>query len=277
MGPRLARPAACPPSSRSGSPSSAASAWSRSRSSSCASGTSRCSRATSTWPRRRTTRCASSPSRRRAARSSTATGEVLVDNRTALELQVKRDRPAAQPERRRRGCSTASASSRAAPDADPQQDPRRGEGVRGVPGDAAPRRRLRHRLLPAREPAALPRRLGRARLRAPLPAGDLAAHLLGYAGEVDSTQLDDPRYEALAARRPGRQGRGRVRLRQPAARNQRRDPGPGRRRRPAHRRPALRARAADRQRPRADDRRRGPARRRAGDRLDRPARAASSR
>jgi penicillin-binding protein 2 len=29
------------------------------------------------------------------------------------------------------------------------------------------------------------------------PQGSLAAHLLGYAGEVDSTQLDDPRYEAL--------------------------------------------------------------------------------
>ena len=29
------------------------------------------------------------------------------------------------------------------------------------------------------------------------PQGSTAAHLLGYAGEVDSTQLDDPRYEAL--------------------------------------------------------------------------------
>jgi penicillin-binding protein 2 len=30
------------------------------------------------------------------------------------------------------------------------------------------------------------------------PQGTLAAHLLGYAGEVDSTQLEDPRYDALA-------------------------------------------------------------------------------
>ena len=72
-GSRLARPADAEPVPASRRRSSAASPWSPSRSSSCASGTSRCSRATSTWPRPRTTRCASSPCRRRAARSSTAT------------------------------------------------------------------------------------------------------------------------------------------------------------------------------------------------------------
>ena len=127
--------------------------------------------------------------------------------------------------------------------ADPPQDPRGGEGVRGLPRDPAPRRLLQHRLLPAREPAALPRGLGRARLRAPVPAGDARRP---RARLHRSGRREGPRRPALRvarARRPDRPAGGRVHLRQPPARDQRLQPAAGRRLGPAHRRAALRARA----------------------------------
>ena len=54
------------------------------------------------------------------------------------------------------------------------------------------------------------------------PQGTLAAHVLGYVGQVDDEELKDPRYEALEpGDQVGQDGR-RVHLRQPAARDQRR-------------------------------------------------------
>jgi penicillin-binding protein 2 len=124
-------------------------------------------------------------------------GEVLVDNRTALELQVKETDLPRSRERRA------------------QLFERLGE-VAGLRPDQI-RNKIR---LEAKECAACPATLRRDvaydtvyflrenQARFPgvsvervyvrrYPQGSLAAHLLGYAGEVDSTQLSDPRYEAL--------------------------------------------------------------------------------
>ena len=130
-----------------------------------------------------------------------------------------------------------------------------------MPGDPAPRRRLRHASTScARTRRASPASRSSASTCATTRRGRLAAHLLGYVGEVDSTQLDDPRYEALEpGDQVGKEGveyaydsllrgiNGESRVQVDAAGQ-------------PDRRPALRARADDRQRPRADDRRRGPAR-----------------
>ena len=120
-------------------------------------------------------------------------GEVLVDNRTALELQVKETDLPRSRERRA------------------QLFERLGE-VAGLRPDQI-RNKIR---LEAKECAACPATLRRDvaydtvyflrenQARFPgvsvervyvrrYPQGSLAAHLLGYAGEVDSTQLSDPR------------------------------------------------------------------------------------
>jgi penicillin-binding protein 2 len=124
-------------------------------------------------------------------------GEVLVDNRTALELQVKQTELPQSSERRARlfrrvgeiadlrpeqirnkiraeakECPACPATLRRDVDYDTVYFVR--ENQRHFPGVSVERVYVRH-----------------------YPQGTLAAHLLGYAGEVDSTQLDDPRYEAL--------------------------------------------------------------------------------
>ena len=92
------------------------------------------------------------------------------------------------------------------------------------------------------------------------PQGTLAAHVLGYTGQVDEQDLDDPRYEALdPGDQIGKQGveytydsllrgiNGSSKVQVDASGQ----PTGG---------TALPARAADRQRPRPLARRRGPAR-----------------
>jgi penicillin-binding protein 2 len=124
-------------------------------------------------------------------------GEVLVDNRTALELQVKPiDLPQSEARRARlfrrvgeisglrpsqiRNKIRAEAKECAACPVTLRRDVRYEtvyfvrENQRRFPGVSVERVYVRH-----------------------YPQGTLAAHLLGYAGEVDSTQLEDPRYEAL--------------------------------------------------------------------------------
>ncbi len=124
-------------------------------------------------------------------------GQVLVDNRTALELQVKEtDLPASAERRARlfarvgelaglrpeqiRNKLRAEAKTCAACPATLRRDVPYDlvyylrENQRSYPGISVERVYVRH-----------------------YPEGTLAAHLLGYAGEVDSTQLEDPRYEAL--------------------------------------------------------------------------------
>ena len=79
---------------------------------------------------------------------------------------------------------------------------------RGLPGDPAPRRALRHRLLPAREPGPVPRDLGRARLRAPLPAGlarRAPARLRGR-GRLDPARRPALRQRCSPATRSARTG-----------------------------------------------------------------------
>ncbi len=124
-------------------------------------------------------------------------GQVLVDNRTALELQVKATDLPRSAERRARlfervgelsglrpaqirnkirteakACAACPATLRRDVPYDTVYYVR--ENQRHFPGVSVERVYVRH-----------------------YPQGTLAAHLLGYAGEVDSAQLDDPRYEAL--------------------------------------------------------------------------------
>ena len=199
-------------------------------------------------------------------------GEVLVNNRTALELQVNvTDLPNSKQRRQRlfdrvgefsglrpaqiRNKIRSEAKACAACPVTLRRD---------VPYDTVYYLRENQ--------DALPRGLGRARLRAPLPAGHAgrAPARLRRRGRLDRSS----RTRATRRLQPGDQvGKDGVEndLRQPPARHQRRDQGPGRRRGPADRRPAL---------PRASRRpgndlvltiddavQRG---RRAGDRLDRP-------
>ena len=116
----------------------------------------------------------------------------------------------------REGVPPPPAGRRPTPGADPPQDPRRGQGVRRVRRDPAPRRPLRHRLLPAREPGPLPGCLGAARVRAPVSPGHRGSararlRRRGHQRRPQGPALSEPR-----AGRQGRQGGGRVHLRQPA-------------------------------------------------------------
>ncbi|MDX6583528.1 MAG: penicillin-binding protein 2 [Solirubrobacterales bacterium] len=124
-------------------------------------------------------------------------GQTLVDNRTALELQVKTtdlpQRPAVRARLFRRvgevanlrpaqirhkiraeakECAACPVTLRRDVAYDTVYYVR--ENQRHFPGVSVQRVYVRH-----------------------YPQGTLAAHLLGYAGEVDTTQLEDPRYEAL--------------------------------------------------------------------------------
>ena len=165
---RLARPADARPVRAAGGDPRRHRRWSRSRSSSCASGTWRCSPATSTWPRPRTTRCASSRSRRRAARSSTATARSLVDNRTALELQVKETELPPARERRARLFARVGEIAGLRPEQIRNKIRAEAKELRRLPGDPAPRRPLRHSSTTCARTSGASRGLGRARLRAPL-------------------------------------------------------------------------------------------------------------
>jgi penicillin-binding protein 2 len=124
-------------------------------------------------------------------------GQVLVDNRTALELQVKSaDLPRSKARRQRvferldevtglrpeqirnkiraeeKLCSACAVTLRRDVDFDTVYFLR--ENQDRFPGVTVERVYVRH-----------------------YPQGTLAAHLLGYAGEVDPTQLEEPTYEAL--------------------------------------------------------------------------------
>ena len=126
----------------------------------------------------------------------------------------------------------------------------------GAPVTAAPRRRLRPRLLPGREPAPLPRGRRPARLRPPLPGRKPRRprprqRRRGHRRRARRAALQGPR-----SRRRGRPGRGRVHLRQVPARQARPDPDPGQRARRADpRRPARLAAADPGRQPEADDQR----------------------
>ena len=146
---------------------------------------------------------------------------------------------------------------------DAADDPRVRRSRRRGAGDPAPRRRLRPRLLPGREPAALPRRLGPARLRPPLPARHQRRppgrqRRRGLRRRAERSAVQGPR-----GGRRGRQGRGRVHLRPLPARDPGADQGPGQRARPADSGRAAGLAAADpRRQPEADDRPRRPGGRR---------------
>ena len=152
-------------------------------------------------------------------------------------------------------------------------DPRTGRSRRRGADNAAPRRRLRPHLLPGREPAPLPRRGGPARVRPRLPGRQPRRarprqRRRGQRRRAEGTAVQGPR-----TGRRGRQGRGRVHLRQVPAGEPGPDQDPGQRARPADARRAAGLPAADsRRQPQALDRLRSPGGggKRAG--LPRPAR-----
>ena len=79
-------------------------------------------------------------------------GNVLVDNRTALALQLNpTELPRLAPPARAR-VRPAGPGDRDVAQGDPQAAPPADQGCPGQPGDAQARRQLRPRLLPAREP-----------------------------------------------------------------------------------------------------------------------------
>ena len=183
---------------RCASRSSAASPSPSSRSSSSGSGPAGASTATSTWPRRRTTAPASTMSARPAGNILDRDGNVLVDNRTSLALQLNpRKLPADPAEQRaelarlgraRPTCRCARCAGRS----------RRAEEVaagapvtlrRDVGYDLVYYLEENQRRFPGVE-------VQRVFVRA-YPDGTAAAHVLGSVGEVSEEELKEPRYQAL--------------------------------------------------------------------------------
>ena len=102
-----------------------------SRSSSCASGTCRCSPGDQYMAEAQNNQVREFTVQAPRGEIIDRHGQVLVDNRTALELQVKQtDLPGARRRAARAPVRPRQRGRRPAPGADPQQDPRRGEGVR---------------------------------------------------------------------------------------------------------------------------------------------------
>ncbi len=124
-------------------------------------------------------------------------GQVLVDNRTALELQVKESDLPRSAERRQRLFERVGEVAGLRPSQ--IRNKIRAEAKecagcpavlrRDVPYDTVYFLRENQERFPGIS-------VERVYVRH-YPQGTLAAHLLGYAGEVDSTQLEDPRYETL--------------------------------------------------------------------------------
>ncbi len=126
-------------------------------------------------------------------------GNVLVDNRTSLALQLEhrrncpKTRPSERAELTRLGELAHMSLRKVRRTIDEERRSRR----RGA-GDAAPRRRLRPRLLPRREPAPLPRGRGASgSSSATTRTAAVAAHVLGNVGEVSEEELKEARYKDL--------------------------------------------------------------------------------
>ena len=159
-------------------------------------------------------------------------GHVLVDNRTALALQLQPTELPRSHRKRKQEFARLGPGDRHVARRDPQAAPQADQGPAGEPGDAEARRRLRPRLLPAREPGPVPRGQRPAGLRPQLPERHRwRRRSSATSARSPSEQLKEPRYQGAAARRPGRPVGGREHVRQRPAGNQRHDPGPGRRRR----------------------------------------------
>ncbi len=124
-------------------------------------------------------------------------GQTLVQNRTALELQVESDELPGRIERRRRLFERVGELIGRTP-AQIRKTIRKQERL--VPGAAVTLRRdVRYDVVyylrenQAKFPGVTVERVFVRRY----PQGNLAAHLLGYVGEVSPEQLDDPRFETL--------------------------------------------------------------------------------
>jgi penicillin-binding protein 2 len=124
-------------------------------------------------------------------------GNVLVDNRTALELQVNKTDLPRSPERRARLFERVGEIAGLRPNQ--IRNKLRAEAKLCASCPATLRRDVPYdtvyflRENQARFPGVTVERV----YVRQYPQGSLAAHLLGYTGEIDQEQLEDPRYEAL--------------------------------------------------------------------------------
>ena len=155
-------------------------------------------------------------------------GEVLVDNRTSLALQVNPRKLPADPSERRAELARLAELTDTTLAKVRRTMHEELEVEHGAP--VTLRRDVGHYLVYylQENQGDFPGVEVRARLRARYPPGTLAAHLFGNVGEVSEEELKEARYREPRARRRDRQGRGRVRVRPLPARTRRRDPDPGR-------------------------------------------------
>ena len=200
-------------------------------------------------------------------------GNVLVDNRTSLALQVNPQKLPPLPARRQAELAQPRRARPHVPAPGARDDARTAEVGGGRPGHPAPRRRLRPRLLPAGKPGPLPGGPGAAGLRPPLPRRDAGRARAGQRRRGQRRTAQRGALPQAAAGRRGRPGRGRGHLRPLPARAARADPDPGQRARPADPRRAARLQAAGpRRQPQALDRLLGAGGGGTGARRPRPAR-----
>ena len=124
-------------------------------------------------------------------------GQVLVDNRTALALQILPTELPAEGTARSSEFERLGHVFGMSPGPDREADPPADQGPAGEPGDARARRRLRPRLLPPREPGRFPGVTVQRVYVRNYPHGRLAAQIYGYVREVTEKQLKEPRYQGL--------------------------------------------------------------------------------
>ena len=125
-------------------------------------------------------------------------GNVLVDNRTSLALQLNTSKLPEDPAEGTGRADAARRARRTCPCARCGGRSKRGRSRRRGAGDAAPGRRLRPRLLPGREPApSSPASPCSGSSSAPTRTAARAAHVLGSVGEVYEEELKEPRYSGL--------------------------------------------------------------------------------
>ena len=124
-------------------------------------------------------------------------GNVLVDNRTSLALQLNTRKLPADPaeekaELTQLGHARPHVAAQGAAD-----DLRTGRSRRRCAGDAAQGCRLRPRLLPGREPGRFPGVTVQRVFVRDYPDGSRAAHLVGSVGEVSEEELKEAPYKRL--------------------------------------------------------------------------------
>ena len=196
------------------SPCSAASPSPSSRSSSSGSGTCRCSPARQYLAEAKNNRTREYKVIAPRGDILDRDGNVLVDNRTSLALQLNTQKLPEDPAEEKAELARLGAARPHVAAQDAADDHRRGRSRRRGAGDAAQGRRLRPRLLPAKRTSArFPGVTVQRVFVRDYPDGTRAAHVVGSVGEVSEEELKEAAVQGPRAGRRGRQGRGRVHLR----------------------------------------------------------------